>query len=319
MTDRMQSPRPKPGSKPRSGKAAAIDQEQFLTYKISLLARLIERRTTPWLARNHGLTLCDWRILGDLYVSSPASVRYISGSMNIDKGDVSHACAQLIAAGLVARRENPADRRSPTFEITRRGRSLHGQILPHRQREQVALFGCLGKHEAAVMHRTLDRLTNSIAPFRFVVPPGKVPKVHHFLTYKISLLNKLQDRLAVPWFSEQYDISFAEWRVLAHLAPRPSRAVQDIARSMYLDKGGISRACSSLLARGYLNKKDNPIDRRSVLLQPSARGRALYEQILPFRMQSQEKLVANIPKGDLSSFHKSMDKLIERWLKLADG
>src|SRR6185503_10450561 len=134
------------------------------------------------------------------------------------------------------------------------------------------------------------RLINSLAPFQNAVPASHVPRVVGFPTYKIGLLTKLLDRLAVPWFNEKMDITFSEWRVLVALMRDTPSTVNGLSASMHFDKAAISRVVRSLVKKKYVRGKDNPSNKRSVLLEPTDRGRALYQSILPLRKQAQEAL-----------------------------
>jgi DNA-binding MarR family transcriptional regulator len=151
-------PAPPAGSGPLPPAAAPARTEAFLIYKIGLLAKLLDRQSTPWFAERFGLTLAAWRTLTHLYVSSPATARALAGRMHVDKGEVSRALRALIGRGAVARRDDPADRRSALFCITAAGRKLHDTILPLRQATQDELAARLDAKELAVLHRALDKL-----------------------------------------------------------------------------------------------------------------------------------------------------------------
>jgi DNA-binding MarR family transcriptional regulator len=150
--------------RPRLAGAAAARREPparteaFIIYKVGLLAKLLDRQSTPWFAERFGLTLAAWRTLTHLYVCSPATARALAARMHVDKGEVSRALRALIARAVVARRDDPADKRSALFCITARGRRLHDAILPLRQATQDELAACLDRGELAVLHRALDKL-----------------------------------------------------------------------------------------------------------------------------------------------------------------
>ena len=147
----------RPGGK-QQGAEAPARTEAFIIYKVGLLAKLMDRQSTPWFAEKFGLTLAAWRTLTHLYVCSPATARALALRMHVDKGEVSRALGALIGRGAVARRDDPADRRSALFRITAAGRKLHDTILPLRQATQEELAACLSKKELVVLHEALDKL-----------------------------------------------------------------------------------------------------------------------------------------------------------------
>jgi DNA-binding MarR family transcriptional regulator len=150
-----------PGRRKDRPQEAPARTEAFIIYKIGLLAKLLDRQSTPWFAEKFGLTLAAWRTLTHLYVCSPATARALAARMHVDKGEVSRALGALIARGAVARKADPADKRSALFAITAQGRKLHDAIFPLRQAMQDELVACLDKKELAALHSALDKLVVS--------------------------------------------------------------------------------------------------------------------------------------------------------------
>ena len=147
-----------PGKRKDRPKEAPARTEAFIIYKVGLLAKLLDRQSTPWFAEKFGLTLAAWRTLTHLYVCSPATARALAARMHVDKGEVSRALGALIARGAVTRKADPADKRSALFAITAQGRKLHDAILPLRQATQDELAACLSRKELAVLRGALDKL-----------------------------------------------------------------------------------------------------------------------------------------------------------------
>jgi DNA-binding MarR family transcriptional regulator len=132
-------------------------------YKIGILRRLLDRYSGPSLTDESGLTLAEWRVLTNLYSSSPTTSRQLCIRLHADKAEVSRACAGLIAKGYASRRIDSADRRSALIVITPRGERLHGEIIPLRQAMQTELESPLSKAEVAELHRILDKLTEFVS------------------------------------------------------------------------------------------------------------------------------------------------------------
>src|SRR5262245_18019316 len=132
-------------------------------YKIGILRRLLDRYSAPSLADQSGLTLAEWRVLANLYSSSPTTSRQLCLRLHADKAEVSRAGAALIARGYASRSIDAADRRSALIIITPRGERLHDQIIPLRQALQTRLEAPLSKAEVAELHRILDKLTEFVS------------------------------------------------------------------------------------------------------------------------------------------------------------
>lgn len=127
----------------------------YLAYRVLLLAKMIDRQSTEVLQREAGLSLAEWRSLANLALFQPASVRTIAENAWVDRAEVSRAFAGLERRGLVARTENPRDRRSPTFSLTEAGRELVGRISPLRRAFHQSLVEALSETERAALERGL--------------------------------------------------------------------------------------------------------------------------------------------------------------------
>jgi DNA-binding MarR family transcriptional regulator len=132
-------------------------------YKIGILRRLLDRYSGPTLVEQSGLTLAEWRVLTNLYSSSPSTSRQLCLRLHTDKAEVSRACAGLIRRGYASRRIDPNDRRSALIGITPRGERLHDAVIPLRQALQKELEAPLSRAEVAELHRILDTLMQYVS------------------------------------------------------------------------------------------------------------------------------------------------------------
>ena len=101
-----------------------------LTIHLAMVAKLIDRYLARRLAAECGLNIAQWRLLSMLRFEQAATLRELALQAWVDRGDVSRALAVLEKRGLVRRREDPLDRRSPHFSITDAGLALHSKFHP---------------------------------------------------------------------------------------------------------------------------------------------------------------------------------------------
>ncbi len=129
----------------------------FLPYRITLLAKLLDRCTTRLLQSNSGLSVAEWRVLAQLALASPdpASVRQLAEQAWVDRAEVSRAAASLERRGHVERRENPKDRRSPLLYCSDQGLALYRRVAPSRQEFHRSLTALLGPEQAGQMEAAL--------------------------------------------------------------------------------------------------------------------------------------------------------------------
>jgi DNA-binding MarR family transcriptional regulator len=125
------------------------------TFRILLLAKMLDRLNTKILQESAGLSLAEWRLLGQLSMESPASVRQLAQWSWVDRAEVSRAAAALEQRGLIRREENPKDRRSPLFYFTDEGRTVVDRVLPLRREFLSSLTAKLSKAQRQALEESL--------------------------------------------------------------------------------------------------------------------------------------------------------------------
>ncbi len=131
--------------------AWTIGGRDFLPYRITLLAKLLDRCTMRLLSASSGLTVAEWRVLAQLVRSSPLSVRQLAEQAWVDRAEVSRAAASLEKRGCIERRANPRDKRSPLLYCTPEGLALAEQIIPSRVEFHASLTGLLDPAQAEAL------------------------------------------------------------------------------------------------------------------------------------------------------------------------
>ena len=161
------------------------------------------------------------------------------------------------------------------------------------------------------------------APARTRVRPAKTaarnPRTAQFITYRIGLLAKMLDRGLMPWLSEQFDLSLAEWRAMTFLYASPPETVRELANRMRVDKAEVSRACAELARRGYVRRSEDPYDARSALFSLTASGRKLHDTILPLRQAVQDEMAAVLTRAERAALYSAVDKLMAHLLVTKPG
>lgn len=100
----------------------------FFGYRMVLAAKLFDRRITRVLKEHGALTLPQWRVLAQLGLRPTATVRSLAEGAAVDRAEVSRVVRELADRGLIERRDNKGDLRSPDFSITPEGRALFLEV-----------------------------------------------------------------------------------------------------------------------------------------------------------------------------------------------
>jgi DNA-binding MarR family transcriptional regulator len=132
----------------------------FPSFRLSLVAKIMDRLSFRQLAGIGNLSFAEWRVLSRLAISREGlTVRQIADLAWVDRAEVSRAAAALEVRGLTARRDNPRDRRTPILYATREGLALHDPVMRARRRFHAAVTADLDEAE----RRQLDELLVKLA------------------------------------------------------------------------------------------------------------------------------------------------------------
>lgn len=140
-----------------------LELETFFSFRVSIVAKLLDRRLSHLVGDRFGLAVAEYRVLAQITMYPKSTVRAISGRTFVDKAQVSRAVAVLEQQDLIARATPSNDRRSPVFTATRGGRALMNRIIPLRQAQERELVAHLGKGRADAITESLKVLMDWLA------------------------------------------------------------------------------------------------------------------------------------------------------------
>jgi len=140
------------------GPSQALELENFLPYRLSVLAQLVSESLHDLYAGPFGLTVTQWRVMAALGRFAPLTARDVGHRIVMDKVAVSRAVAGLMKRGLVERATDKADRRRASLRLSARGRAMHGRIVPIALAYEAKLYQALNAGEARVFNTLADRL-----------------------------------------------------------------------------------------------------------------------------------------------------------------
>ena len=136
-----------------------VEQLDFPTFRIGLLAKLMDRVTIRALARDTNLSYAQWRVLVRLgLMAKGATVRDLAALAWVDRAEVSRALGALEKLGMVARHDNPADGRAPIMSLTAQGERTYRDVLSQRTAFHERLLANLSTDDRATLDGLLGRI-----------------------------------------------------------------------------------------------------------------------------------------------------------------
>jgi len=117
-----------------------------------------------------------------------------------------------------------------------------------------------------------------------------------FLPYRLNTAADGVSRAFARRYREEFGLSIAEWRVLAHLHAAQGQpvSVRDIEARAGMEKSMVSRAAARLTDAGHIDRAAQDTDRRLLHLTLTPQGRALMARLIPVALDFQAELVARL-------------------------
>ncbi len=169
-----------------SGDAAPLKLEDFLPYRLNVVASLASQALSRIYADRYGIGVPEWRILVTLGQFDTMTGKQIGAHSHMHKTKVSRAVAQLEARALLARRANRADRREAFLSLTPAGRAIYEDLAPTALQFVRRLSEAIEPSDRAAFERALKRLTERSALLAAEAAsavsqtaPGRTPALPH--------------------------------------------------------------------------------------------------------------------------------------------
>jgi len=135
----------------------------------------------------------------------------------------------------------------------------------------------------------------------------------------VNLVKKYQfrDRNQIACFG----VSVSQCYVLEALHTEGPKTIRDLARGMFLSVSTLSRVVETLVAKGYVERREAPDDRRVRLVTLTRGGVSIRRKCWENVLRSEKTIFENIPPGHRSSVIRVLSRLnqaVDRWQSRCD-
>jgi DNA-binding MarR family transcriptional regulator len=133
--------------------------------------------------------------------------------------------------------------------------------------------------------------------------------LEHFLPYRLSVLsNTVSSRIAKS-YAERFQLTVAEWRVMAVLGRFPGLTAAEVAERTAMDKVQVSRAVARLKKARRIEQRAVEGDGRARHLFLTDQGQGVYAQIVPMARDYEQRFLASLNAGERVQLDRLLDKL----------
>ena len=140
-----------------------------------------------------------------------------------------------------------------------------------------------------------------------------------FLPYRLSILSNTVSTTIAHAYEKRFGLSIPEWRVIAILGRFPGLSAVEVAERTLMDKVAVSRAVTKLVKNGRIDREFADADRRRSILNLSAEGRRVHDEIAPLALRFERELLEGLDDEEIDALDGIMDRLLARARLLDKG
>jgi DNA-binding MarR family transcriptional regulator len=113
-------------------------------------------------------------------------------------------------------------------------------------------------------------------------------------------------------YSSRFGITVTGWRIMAALGAKAPLSSRELSAEVAMDAVAICRAIDQLVGMGLVSRRTDPKDRRRHKLRLTAKGRGIYDEIVPLAKGIERAILATLAPEDRERLTQIMQTLAAR-------
>jgi len=136
-------------------------------------------------------------------------------------------------------------------------------------------------------------------------------ELERFLPYRLSILSNRVSQAIAREYTERFNLSMTEWRVMAVLARfnGEGMSAREVAERTAMDKVAVSRALARLGSAGRVSRSTHGGDKRRSVLRLTAKGWKIHDTVAPLARAHERELLAHLDADERRLLTQILDKL----------
>ena len=136
-------------------------------------------------------------------------------------------------------------------------------------------------------------------------------ELERFLPYRLSILSNRVSQAIAREYTERFNLSMTEWRVMAVLARfnGEGMSAREVAERTAMDKVAVSRALARLGSAGRVSRSTHGGDKRRSVLRLTAKGWKIHDTVAPRARAHERELLGHLTAEEKRVLTQILDKL----------
>lgn len=144
----------------------------------------------------------------------------------------------------------------------------------------------------------------------------RVKRIQRVLDCTLSLFRALHSGQDRAWLS--VELTMPQLKALMCVTENEGATHGQIARSLGVTLSTITGIVDRLVDQGFVQRREDPVDRRITRVLPTARGANLVDQLLRYRYELLTALLSQLDAAQLDTVETAFDYLLSAASRLAD-
>lgn len=107
-----------------------------------------------------------------------------------------------------------------------------------------------------------------------------------------------------------FKITIDQWLIIKAILENPTITQQEIAKNVFKDNASVTRIIDLLVKSEYLERKDNPIDRRKSNLVVTEEGKSIIYKVQDIILENRKTALDTISTEELEAMNLTLKKII---------
>lgn len=108
-----------------------------------------------------------------------------------------------------------------------------------------------------------------------------------------------------------FKITIDQWLIIKTILENPNITQQEIAKNVFKDNASVTRIIELMVKSKYLERKDNPDDRRKSNLVVTEEGRSIISKVQNLVLENRKNALDTISTEELETMNLTLKKVIK--------
>ncbi|PSW21971.1 MarR family transcriptional regulator [Photobacterium sanctipauli] len=137
-------------------------------------------------------------------------------------------------------------------------------------------------------------------------------ELQEFFPYKLVKVADLVSRGFSEIYTKEFDITRAEWRLIAAIGEHQPVAAKELVEITYMDKVKVSRGLQKMEQKNLIEKQSAEFDQRSVLVMLTEEGEQLFGKLIPKATEWEAELLNALSAAEYKDLSMSLNRLVQQ-------